>query len=166
MKNKYQHIIGIDPDVEKSGLALLDTETRKIEFSSFRFPELLDYLQKIKQVYIEQNQSLIVVVEAGWMNSISNYHYSKNARSGQRISKNVGANHEVGKIIIKMCQHYKIDVEAMKPLKKCWKGKDRKITHDEIQSFTGIKSTRSNQEERDAILLAWVYVGFPIRIIK
>jgi hypothetical protein len=51
-------------------------------------------------------------------------------------------------------------------LKKCWKGKDGKITQDEIAYFVsaGEKMPRMNQDQRDALLLAWVCAGYPVRV--
>lgn len=48
-------------------------------------------------------------------------------------------------------------------LRKGWKGKDGKITHDELASFTGLMG-RTNQDVRDAALLAWAFAGLPIRV--
>jgi len=62
-----------------------------------------------------------------------------------------------------MARHIGLNVEEIKPLRKYWKGKDGKITPQELQSFTGFKG-RSNQDGRDAALIAWVYAGLPIRI--
>jgi len=180
MKTNYHTIIAIDPDVTKSGVAFLEVENRLLELSSLTFPQLTDYLKFVrkKSVYsetttfmegmekpvttIQKAGKFIVVVEAGWLNAVSNYHTAA-GRRGQRIAKNVGANHQAGKMIVEMCRHYEIPVTTIKPLKKMWKGKDGKITQEEIASFTGITG-RNNQEERDAALLAWVYAGLPIKI--
>jgi hypothetical protein len=159
---QYDIIIGIDPDVDKSGVARIELETRKIELVTMRFPYLMDYLELLCKDVVSNNQRVKIVVEAGWKNSISNYH-SAPGSAGQRIAKNVGANHEVGRKIVEMCRHYGFDVSEIAPLKKCWRGKDGKITHEELAAFTGIKD-RSNQESRDAALLAWVYAGLPIKI--
>ena len=43
-------------------------------------------------------------------------------------------------------------------------GKDRKISQEEIEQFIPDFPKRSNQEGRDAALLAWDYAGFPIRL--
>jgi hypothetical protein len=160
MKN-YDNVIGIDPDVDKSGVAYLRTSTRQLEVSSLTFPRLMDYLQFAARKRDEKKETLIVVVEAGWLNTISNYHTDA-GRRGQRIAKNVGANHQVGKIIVQMCERHDIPVEIVKPLKKMWKGKDGKITQKEIQAFTGLSKT--NQEGRDAALIAWTYAGLPIKL--
>jgi hypothetical protein len=160
---KYDTVIAIDPDVEKSGIAELNVKQRMLEATTLPFPLLLDYLQERRDSAEEAGISIIVVVEAGWLNAISNYHTEADRR-GQRIAKNVGANHQVGKMIVEMCEHYGIPVDAVKPLRKKWKGKAGKITQEEIASFTGLVG-RMNQEARDAALLAWVYAELPIRII-
>jgi hypothetical protein len=160
---KYDIIIAIDPDVDKSGVAFLEVATRKLEVSALSFPQLLDYLQFVRREKQTAEQlKVAVVVEAGWLNAISNYHTAP-GRKGQRISKNVGANHETGRKIIEMCRHYGMEAVEQPPLKKCWKGKDGKITHEELSYFTGLTG-KTNQEGRDAALLAWVYAGLPVRI--
>jgi len=156
---KYHTIVAIDPDVDKSGVATLQIEGKHLVMDSLKFPKLIDLLKWMNKDKI--HFPFMVVVEAGWLNAISNYHTAAGKR-GQRIAKNVGANHQVGKMIVEMCEYYKIPVTTVKPLKKMWRGKDGKITHEEISAFTGIAG-RNNQEERDAALLAWVYAGLPIK---
>ncbi len=57
-----------------------------------------------------------------------------------------------------------IEAREAQPLVKCWKGSDRKITHEELDRIVGgMPGRRSNQEERDALLLAWSRSGLPIR---
>lgn len=46
---KYDNIIAIDPDKEKSGVAFLKPKTRQLEVSNLTFPMLLDYLQHAKK---------------------------------------------------------------------------------------------------------------------
>ena len=160
--SKFDNVIAIDPDKVKSGVACLKTSTRQMELSNFSFPLLLEYLQYAKRKSEELNESLVVVVEAGWMNAKSCFHAAQ-GKQAEKIAKDVGANHETGRKIIEMCEHYGINVVAKAPLAKCWKGKDKKITHEELASFTGIMG-RTNQDARDAALLAWVYAGLPIKI--
>jgi hypothetical protein len=69
----------------------------------------------------------------------------------------------VGRKIVECAQYYGLEVVERLPLKKIWKGKDGKITDAEIKAFMPIQG-RTNQEERDAALLAWDYAGLPIRI--
>lgn len=159
---KYDNIIAIDPDKDKSGVAFLKPKTRQLEVTNLTFPLLLDYLQHAKKKGEETHESLIVVVEAGWMVKKSNFHDAQGHRA-EKIAKDVGANHETGRKVVEMCRHYGIKVLEHAPLRKGWKGKDGKITHEELASFSGIMG-RTNQDARDAALLAWAFSGLPIRV--
>ena len=160
-------IIAIDPDAELNGIATLTVNTRKLELRSLSFPETLDYLLYIKRQCEVTNTPYIVVVEAGWLNK-GNWHLIKaesNARAAAK-GNSVGRNHETGRKLVEMCQHWQIPHDTQKPLilrikgRNIWKGKDGKITHEELSAFATIP-TRTNQEERDAALIAWQYANLP-----
>lgn len=155
----YKNIIAIDPDVSKSGIAFLEVETRKLELSNLTFFQIFDYLKACKNL-IKSKDDLIVLIEAGWLNRKSNFH-NTDGLSGEYISKQVGLNHEVGIKLIEMCEYLKIPSEPIKPLLKCWLGKNKKITHEEFQQITGIIGS-TNQDERDAGLIAWYYAELPM----
>ena len=104
MRCKYDNIIAIDPDKGKSGVAFLKPTTRQLEVSNLAFPQLMDYLQFCKKTGIDKGETLIVVVEAGWMVRKSNFHEAQGHRA-EKIAKDVGANHETGRKIIEMCKH-------------------------------------------------------------
>lgn len=159
---KYDYIIAIDPDTEKSGVATLNPATRTLETQSLTFPFLNDYLITIKCASEEKQLSVLIIVEAGWLHSKSDFRDVK-GKAATRIAKNVGANHETGRKIIEMCKHFGLDVREQIPLKKHWKGKEGKITHCELAAFTRIEG-RTNQEERDAALIAWEYAGLSFKI--
>ena len=161
---KYDVVIGIDPDVDESGVAFLIVESRVLEVYSLTFADLLDYLQEIGDVLMREGKNFVVVVEAGWLNK-AHWHVGKGGSAARTaaIGNHTGRNHEVGRKIVEMCRHYGIEVVEQPPLRKMWKGKDGKITHEELQHFTGITG-KTNQETRDATLLAWEYAGLPIRI--
>ncbi len=161
---KYDTIVAVDPDVTKSGVATLHPKTKKIEVTNMTFPNLLDYLQEIKKECNQKSRSLIVLVEAGWKIP-ANFHLTKydNRRTASAKGISVGRNHETGRKIVEMCEHYSMEVFEHYPLRKCWKGTGGKITHKELASFTGIKG-RTNQDARDAALLAWNFSGLPIRV--
>jgi hypothetical protein len=161
---KYDTIIAIDPDVEKSGVAELSPQHRLLEATNLSFAELLDYLQARKKMSDIAHTSLVVVVEAGWLNR-SNWHLknSDTKRVASAKGNSAGRNHETGRKIVEMCKHYGIEVVEQRPLQKTWKGKDGKITHEELSSFTGLTG-RTNQDARDASLLAWNFAGLPIRM--
>ena len=161
---KYDNIIAIDPDVTRSGVAFLKPTTRQLEVSNLTFPQVVDYLNQAKSVQAKTGETLIVLVEASWLIK-GNWHLSSWERKQRAASKgyDVGRNHETGKKIVEMCQHLEIEVLEHYPLRKCWKGKDGKITHEELSSFTGLTG-RTKQDARDAALLAWSFANLPIRL--
>lgn len=160
---KYTTIIAIDPDTEKSGVATLDLSRMEVHAEAMPFPVLLDMLRDVSQWSVPTR----VIVEGGWLVSKSNYHYAR-GKGGERIAKNVGANHETGRKIVEMLAHWGIEHEVIHPLKKCWKGRDGKITLAELNSLLrgmGIKEMgRCNQDVRDAVLIALTYSGLPMRM--
>ena len=165
MRKEFDRVIAIDPDVERSGVAELEVRTRKLEVFTLAFPALMDYLQFMKQRVELDNETLCVVVEAGWMNA-SNWH-TGNIRSiaaAAKTGQNTGRNHEVARKIAEMSRHYGLTTEEVKPLKKCWRGTGGKITQEELEYITGKLDRRTNQEGRDAALLSWWFAGLPIKI--
>lgn len=155
-------IIGIDPDIDKSGFCLLDPKAKLVSVMVYDFPSLMRFFQK--QAECKEIETT-VVVEASWMHNKTNWHLSP--RDPKRIiaakGYSVGQNHQTGKLICEMARAYGLKVVEHIPLVKCWKGKDRKITDAEIKAFMPIQG-RTNQESRDAALLAWTFAGLPIRI--
>lgn len=163
MTDIYNTIIAIDPDVGKSGVALLDTSARTIKTMTMTFPELMDTLQHCRDAIVHEGKSILVVVEAGWLNQS---HWHLTARDSTRIAaakgNAAGRNHETGRKIVEMARHYGLHVEEAKPLRKRWKGKDGKITHEELarllerKHISGLGKT-SNQDMRDSIILSISY---------
>lgn len=89
-------------------------------------------------------------------------------QAGLEKGEHVGRNQETGRKIVEMLRHYGIQVMEQSPLRKCWQGKDGKITHEELKrlcQMSGIEFNRprSNQEERDSALLAITCSGLPIK---
>ena len=156
-------IIAIDPDVKASGVAMLDIPKRTVEARAMPFPELLEMLLVVSRWSVPCR----VIVEGGWLVSKSNYHYAR-GKGGERIAKNVGANHETGRKIVEMLEYWGIQHEVVHPLKKCWKGRDGKIALAELNSLLrgmGIKEMgRCNQDVRDAVLIALTCSGLPMRM--
>lgn len=161
---KYQNVIGIDPDVDKSGVAFLQAATRKLEVAVLNFSALMDYFDHVVATKNKSGESVIVVVESSWMMK-SNWHLKFGSRKEYAAATGykVGQNHQTGKLICEMARAKGLEVLEHAPLRKCWKGKDGKITHEELASFTGIMG-RTNQDARDAVLLAWTYAGLPVRM--
>ena len=161
-------IVAIDPDCILNGLCTITLRTRAIKTQSLSFAETLDYLQYIKRQAEVTNTTYIILIEAGWLNT-GNWHLTKAESIARAAAKgnSVGRNHETGRKIVEMCTHWQMPHEEVKPLplrirgRNIWQGKDGKITHDELAEFTGITG-RTNQEERDAALIAWNYAGLPL----
>ena len=152
---KKTKIIAIDPDVTKSGVAVMDIVSRKIETLSLSFPELMDYLSNIP---IQETETTVIAVEAGWLNK-PNFHASPSLAAAANVGMRIGRNHETGRKIVEMCEHIGLSVSLVKPLVKRWKGSNKKITHSELESvLKGLKMSlakkRTNQDERDSIMIA------------
>lgn len=162
MKKNYSWIIGVDPDVDKSGVAVICKRgPQKARWvSSLSFPALVDWLRALPG-----DGETIVVVEDSWTHG-GQWHLPPRVspRAAAKIGENTGRCHQVGRLIVEMCNHLGIPCDPVRPLVKMWAGKDRKITHAEIVEITGLQKSRTNQEERDALLLAWVYSGLPIQL--
>jgi hypothetical protein len=159
-------IIAIDPDVKLNGYAELHTDTRIMHVKGLSFPVLMDILRDVPATLKDGGgfANVIVYVEAGYLNRP---HWHLKDKDSKRVvsakGNAVGRNHEVARLIVQMAKHYGCNVEEVYPLKKCWKGKDGKITQEEIEQITGMKG-RTNQEMRDAALIAWVKSGLPMRM--
>lgn len=159
---KPKFYIGIDPDNQESGVAKVNRLTKEIVVSKFSFPLLVSYLGCID---FEERHLYQIVIEGGWLNK-SNWHTLGKYISTQKaaaIGRSAGMNHQTGILIKEMCESMKLQVQVVKPLKKCWRGKDGKITQDEAEYFMG-KLPRMNQDERDAALLAWVHAGLTVKM--
>lgn len=154
--------IGIDPDIERNGVAVVDSVSRSVQLYSMAFAELTEWLQQ----FVGSMEKTVIVIEASWLVS-HNWHFrmTDNRRKVASLGHAVGRNHQTGILLKECAERMGLDVRLRKPLRKCWQGKDGKITHKELVAVTGITCSRSNQEERDAALLAWVDAGLPI-IIK
>ena len=163
-EGRKHYVIGIDPDVDKNGVAIVERETRRISLHSLTFCDTTDTLNEVAQVCDALHHSLLVIIEAGWLNQ-SNWHLRRFDSRALVVAKGVaqGRNEQVSRLLGEFCQHRHIGYRFQKPHRKCWQGTDRKITHRELASFCDIKK-RTNQEERDAALLAWLGAGLPIRI--
>ena len=157
-------IIGIDPDVDLSGVARVDVSEKRVWADTLPFPLLLEYILTVREVAKVKKKSLLVVIEASWLIS-HNWHLKPGdtPRIAAKKGENVGRCLELGRNLVEMLNHYGIEVKEQLPLKKIWNGPDGKITHDELVYMTKWDKKRSNQEQRDAILLAWNESGLPMK---
>lgn len=169
MNRGYTHIIGIDPDSKASGVATLDLEKRELLLSTQPFYSLTDMLQDIKESDVVLNgRKTLVVIENAYSTS-HNWHYSPNDTRGTIAKKG----YSVGLCaqtyhLLKQCLEMKgLDFIEQLPLTKIWRGGGGKITHEELVghckrnrvTLHPSSEKRSNQEERDAALLALLHIG-------
>lgn len=157
-------VVGIDPDVKKSGFAVVSKTEKKVTMAeSLPFFDLIEQLEMTSELCELLELKMLVVVEAGWKNKKSNFRTIKGA-AGEYIAKNVGENHRVGKLFVEFCSLHEIECIEAKPLLKCWKGPNHKITQEELLCFATGTPAHTNQDLRDAILLAWTYANLPIKL--
>ncbi|MFY5253559.1 hypothetical protein ACOUMD_17535 [Acinetobacter baumannii] len=139
-----QIIIGIDPDLEKSGVAILGDS---LELKNLTFPQVIELFRN------EQDSIKKVVIEAGWHNKKSNFHgrFGQSKSAGEAIARNVGENHATGKLIAEMAQSFGLPIVLVKPTKT-------KLNAEQFSKITGWQG-RTNQEQRDAGMLIWGMSG-------
>lgn len=161
---KPKIIVAIDPDVEKNGVATVFPEIRELQVQTLPFAQTMDYLLELSNRYETEGKTWKVYIEAGWLNQ-SNWHLDWRDSKERAAAKgrSAGRNEQVSRLLGEMCEHWKIPYEFVKPLKKIWQGRDRKITAEELEQVTG-KMIRTNQEGRDAALLAWTHADLPVQL--
>lgn len=135
-------LIGIDPDIDKSGVAFKNGD--ELELMNLKFFDLLEFFEKVLREKGEK-EKLLVVVEGGWLNK-GNWHAKNNgsAAINAKIGNNTGRNHETGRKIVEMLEYLGIQYKIVKPTKS-------KINSNFFQKITGVR--KSNQEQRDAYMM-------------
>lgn len=142
MKDKI--LLGIDPDCDKSGFALIHGEHKELCTLTFfeilkRFKQLIDHYGKDK---------IIVYIECGFLNK-SNWHKKagQSANINAKIGERTGANFEVAKKICEMCDYLGLKYFQIRTTR-------RKLDSKTFQAITKI-TKRTNQEMRDAFMLVF-----------
>lgn len=137
-------LIGIDPDVDKSGVAFIQKQgSNKIkELKCLTFFELFNFLS----FYKEREEKPTVYIECGYLNA-SNWHKKTNASASinSKIGERTGANFETAKKIVEMCEYLGLEHVKVKPTRS-------KVNADFFKQITGF-TQRTNQEQRDAYML-------------
>nr|DAT16135.1 MAG TPA: HOLLIDAY JUNCTION RESOLVASE [Caudoviricetes sp.] len=172
-------IIGIDPDTNASGWACIDLTTREVRLERLTIPEIARLLQEweveTQEGYLDTGYTYRFVLENVWSNS-HNRHIG-GQKSPQAIAKtgyNLGRCAKTGEDIRDLICEYGFPIICQAPLPKVWKGTDRKITKPEIVKvcedhrllLPREKINSTNQDERDALLLAIHHLGTPIQLYE
>ncbi len=141
--NTHIHI-GIDPDTDKSGVAIWDSETKTFDnITTMRFWDLIEDLET-------WTIPIMLHIEAGWNINKSNWHISENQtkQTGENIAKKVGRNHQVGILLEQYCIKNNIQYRLVNPM-----GKINAKVFKDITKRVWDKDT--NQEMRDAAMLVY-----------
>lgn len=151
------YIVAIDPDKEKSGIAVLNTETRKVKCYLLNF---FDVCQTIKN---SKHKDVFWILEGGFLTK-NLQHKAINKNVAFKIGVDVGINHCIGLKFKEFLEINKINFTITRPLKKIWEnGKiskkelinlliTNKLTIDINHNLT------TNQDVRDALLLVIDYI--------
>jgi len=149
--DKPKMLVGIDPDTEKSGWALYHRGRRELLIlQCYDLATLFEELNKANSLY-----DLTVHLEAGWLERKSNWstrNQGGNGAKNEKIAKNVGSNHEIGRQIEKFCIKNDIVYKLIKPQGYSSWG------HDQFCRVTKWPHSKStNSEKRVAGLLVYGY---------
>lgn len=137
-------IIGIDPDLEASGVAIV--RNGQIDsLSTMAFFDLLEF------IHLNQANAVFAVEDVELNKALYARHHGKNQRVRERINQNVGQVKAVARLI----EQYLIRIDAaytmVAPFKKRFKkAKDDKEYFNRLTGWTG----NSNADKRDAALIA------------
>lgn len=175
MSKGYTHIIGIDPDSKASGCAILDLEKRELTLSTQPFFLLTDLLDNFRTSETVLKRKILVVLENAY-GTTHNWHYSPKDTRGTIAKKgySIGLCAQTYNLLLSYTMQKGLDYIEQSPLVKLWRGTDRKITHEELVSYCkrnritlhATNQMRSNQEERDAALLAIHHIATRPSILK
>jgi len=167
--NNPKTILAIDPDIERSGFALLDTQGHT--FTMVQAFTISEAVKTLDALAAGDDKPLVVIEDS---DTSTNWHVQKLLASGYplrrklntaaAIGRSAGLCHAIIRVLREYAESVGLEVRMQKPLRKCWAGKDRKITHAECIAFMNGVPKRTNAEERDAMLIAWVVGNLPIRI--
>lgn len=140
-------IVGIDPDLTKSGVAVV-TGGKITELLALPFPELLEFA-------MQRSECAVFVVE-DVEHDKTTYHRAKtNARQHARIAQNVGQVKGVARVLIECLESFGCEVVKIKPLTGPVKRR-AKTDAAYFNKITGWQG-RTNADKRDAGLIALAY---------
>lgn len=144
-------LVGIDPDLVKSGVALV-RDGQLISLQALSFPDLLNHAREL----VDSN-ALFVVEDVE--HDKTTYHRARtNTRTHAAIAQKVGQVKGVARVLVECLQDMGADVVQVKPLHGPVKRQAKKDAayFNRITGWQG----RSNSDTRDAALLALFWVRF------
>ena len=176
---KKSLLIGIDPDTEASGWAVVNLNDRTIHLDTMPFLRVLDQLNffevlcSLHELRGEKVCAYRFVLEDIW-STAHNWHASPkdNHRVVAKKGYSLGRCAMVGELLRDAIQAKDFPLICQKPLLKHWRGAGGKVSHSEILgvcrrhnlTLPKSKQARTNQEERDALLLAIHHIATPTKL--
>lgn len=141
-----KRIVGIDPDLTKSGVAVVE-EGQLSELMALAFPKLLDFAR--------EQENVVFVVENVEHDKTTYHRKGTNTRQHARIAQNVGQVKGVARVLIECLESFGCDVVKIKPLTGPVKRRAKKEAayFNQITGWSG----RTNADMRDAGLIALSY---------
>lgn len=138
-------VVGIDPDLVKSGVAIVENGTLK-KLYALTFHEIVTKLAgELK------HEGATVIVEDVETDSTTYHRGGTNARQHARIAQNVGQVKGVKRVLVECLIAEGVNVVQVKPLRGPIKrAKNDAAYFNKITGWTG----RTNEDKRDAALLA------------
>lgn len=172
-------LIGIDPDTKASGWAVIDLSDRTVHLETLPFMDILalltEWRREVDDHYLDEAYSYRFVVEDIWKVA-HNWHVSPrdNRLTISKKGYHIGRCSMVGQLIYEAIGAHFFPRIAQPPLRKVWRGIDGKISHDELLELCEkhdlilppSKQKQTNQEERDALLLALHHIATPIKLFE
>lgn len=158
-------IIGIDPDSDESGYAVLDKGLRQLSLSRLGLPELIECMR------LHQGQPVLYVLEDVF-SVTSNWHVKRgqSIAAVAKIGYDLGRCAQTGRMIQKLAQSMNLHLIVQRPLAKRWGTPTGKVSHKQLigelqRHRVTLAASRSSQDERDAALLALHHIATRIPTI-
>ena len=139
LTQKKSLLVGIDPDTEASGWAVVNLNDRTIHLETLSFLRVLDQLDFFEALCCfdehrsEKECAYRFVLEDIW-STAHNWHASPkdNHRVVAKKGYHLGRCAMVGELLRDAIRSKEFPIICQKPLLKHWRGQDGKITHSEI----------------------------------
>lgn len=152
-------IVGLDPDSEATGYAVLDTELRQLSLARLALPELIECMR------LHQGQPVLYILE-DVISVTTNWHVKRgqSIATVAKIGYDLGRCAQTGRMIQQLAQSMNLSLIVQRPLSKRWRTPTGKVSHqqllDELQRHrVTLTASRSSQDERDAALLALHHIA-------
>lgn len=141
MESENECVIGIDPDLKKSGICMLDKKGDIFLLLEWSIAELT--------MFLADNKKLNYVIEDVLKNKAT-YNRGVNAKANTRISQNVGMVKGAASLIIELIEHHTGKPPMLAP---AGVGKQLKNNANLFKNVTGYQG-RTNEDKRDAYAVA------------